>query len=137
MKGILTNIETIVGKFDLRMSKIINHRKILAEIHELPCVKITDFNSTNDLPFRICCLYFVWNEINGILYIGKAYDLRQRWRYGKDEKSLNPYTSHHMMERAIRSGATLSWFTCPKEYTTTAEQMLIKYLKPSWNTIHK
>lgn len=100
--------------------------------------KIKLENENYNLPFNICGLYFLLHPDQGILYIGKTINLRQRWSILRDDKSNELLTCHHMLERSLEQGGVyLAWKEINREIAGLIEPILIKKLHPKWNTINK
>ena len=49
-------------------------------LSKLPCISIDSVEACDRIPPGIACLYFVHHPHHGLLYIGKAANLRLRWR---------------------------------------------------------
>lgn len=105
-------------------------------LDHLPSLELKDDKFYDDrlLP-RISCIYFLKHETKGLLYIGKAKDLRSRWVVGKD-KYGQYYECHHMLERSLRLGnIKLVWYKICPSVSLFVETILIGKFRPQWNTI--
>ncbi len=93
-------------------------------------LNINDHESLDQLPLNTSCIYFLTHPKQGILYIGKASDLRGRFR-GKNFSGVH---THHRLEAAIKlKNVRLSWVDCLEPAKTIIEMLLIRNLKPAWN----
>ncbi len=124
------NMEEIKFHFD-KLTDYVCQVNIL----KLPFIFITDFDSTHTLPVNITCVYFLTHQEEGLLYVGKALNLKTRWRvqtniYGQ----ILPEFNHSCLFPAIELGnVKLHWWEILPELRSLCESILIKKLKPKWN----
>jgi hypothetical protein len=103
------------------------------DLAKLPFVVLDSLEACDKIPRGISCLYFLRHTPSGLLYVGKAADLRGRWRAegraGGERKAL-----HHLHARCIEVGGTvLSWFQLHQRAHEIAETVAIRVLHPPWN----
>jgi hypothetical protein len=112
----LTDIERTLTAFD--------RESFLAD---LPYVIIEDENVYKQIPSCASGVYFLTHHQKGLLYIGKAKSIRQRWAF-------NAYQEHDCLEPAIcLENVKLTWWVIPAHMITIVEDMLIRLWNPKWN----
>ncbi len=112
-------------------SRINAMRKRLArlDLSSLPRFKITDEDVSERLPRAMAAIYFLLHPTEGVLYIGKAHNLKGRW-----SPNFFRRTPHECFEGALELGdVELAWWAVPKEYLTALEALLIQIWSPKWN----
>jgi len=88
---------------------------------ELPGADIETCEARKMLP-SISAVYFVIDDAGRIVCIGKAYNLKDRWK------------AHHCAPRLSElTGARLAWCELPFGYLTAVESLLIQVHRPAWN----
>lgn len=98
---------------------------------ELPSVLI-DAIPFDNCPFANNAIYFLTHPTYGILYVGKANNLRGRWRCDWNYGALEWMPTHKQHQRALDLGGVyLSWTECKNP--DVIEAILIKALQPPWN----
>lgn len=87
-----------------------------------------------DLPKKVSCVYFLYHEKHGVLYIGKAKDLYERWKRTLHDNGIVD-KEHHKMADAIELGNVhLCWLELDNNLTNIVEHVFIRNLHPIWNT---
>lgn len=96
------------------------------ELESLPSVLLTDKEGcTASIPSGVSGLYFLWGQEHGLLYVGKARNLRARWH-------IYPWHQYH--DRCLElGGVRLSWFALDELALEVAETVAIRVLAPHWN----
>jgi hypothetical protein len=125
------------------------------KIADLPAVSIDGLYINGTLPVRTSAVYFLRSESpsapfkggenrarpgtkrNGILYIGKATDLRQRWNtqiITQPSGMKYEVQVHQKLKEAIALGdVRLHWWAVDKPCLAIAESLLIQLHRPPWN----
>jgi hypothetical protein len=105
-------------------------------IDELPSVPIDGDDWNRDLE-PVAAIYFVRSRSKGILYVGKAGNLRRRWHkqwWIHPDGSGDWTTRHHREEQSVRFGdCDLFWMETPTQYLDVLEALLIFRHDPPWN----
>ncbi len=71
----------------------------------------------------VCAVYFLMRESGKLLYVGRALDLKLRWR-----------STHHRQEAALKlRDVSLYWLVCPFERLDVIEHLFIATRRPAWN----
>ena len=135
----LTWVEGLIESIGTHLSRV--------DIKSLPCVRIESPDVWEALPIRTPAIYFLVSDNlseplrwrpqkyrrirrNGLLYIGKAVDLRQRWN---NNSFMAP--GHEMLEKSIAVGdVSMHWLAVKRQHTAIIESVLIQRYKPPWNT---
>lgn len=111
--------------------------RIMSEVsvEKLPHVAIDSLASFDRLP-TVSGLYFLVSNSGEVLYLGKAENVKARWKprrnvYGEVMHS----TSHRMLLRAVEQQCRLHWLELPKHLITLAETAALRRRKPSWNSV--
>lgn len=103
-------------------------------ITDLPGVAVTDWRPLTDLPVRTSAIYFLVSRSQGLLYIGRATNLRSRWD-NLPVDLMNDFPAHAKRRPAIELGdVTLHWWGMPRECLAIVESILLQVNKPPWNT---
>jgi len=126
-------IEQAVDEVTARVQSLLKD----LDFRELPSIAIDSLEACDKIPRGIPCLYFVHHPSFGLLYLGKAVDLRRRWkaegRIGQLRTAL-----HQIHKRCIEIGnVTLSWFQLDPRAHEIAETIAIRFFHPWWNTRKK
>lgn len=118
------------------LHKIIYDSLLKIDLNSLPFINIKNRESFESLPPNICCVYFLIHPVQGVLYVGKAINLRSRWRIKYNAwGQFNREQNHDCLLKSIRlRDVKLAWWEIPKEYKPLIENMLIKIYNPKWNT---
>ena len=96
-------------------------------ITSLPFVMIEEYELYKSLPTRTAAIYFLTHPELGMLYIGKAKNLRMRW-------AENNYNEHDCLEIALQTeNVRLSWWEMPSDLHGLIEESLIRLWQPKWN----
>lgn len=105
------------------------------DIDSLPNVLIEDMYVVDLLPSDTSAIYFLSHHDKGLLYIGKASNLKGRWSLKCDiAGQFSVELTHHCLDPAINlSNVRLSWWSVPKVCLATIESILIRDLSPRWN----
>lgn len=123
--------------FDCKIQKLLINFD-LANLYLLPKIILKNENYYNEnlIPEKICGLYFLFHDNDGLLYIGKSINLRSRWSIVKNYKTGEIITSHKMLQRSLEhQNVMLAWNEMPRHYSDLLEPILIKRFKPAWNTV--
>ncbi len=103
------------------------------QIGELPSVPIRGWEDLG-LPDATTAVYFLVSRSQGLVYIGRATNLRSRWAPLPFDL-MNDFPAHHKRRPAIMLGdVTLHWWTVPRESLALIESMLLQIHRPLWNT---
>lgn len=98
-----------------------------ALLSSLPFVIIDHEEFWQVIPVKTTGIYFLTHPVEGLLYIGKAKNIRNRW-------SDTFMGIHDCLEGAVRLGnVRLSWLPLPDGLNLLVEQKLIRLWKPKWN----
>ena len=101
-------------------------------VEDLPFAQMVSPDFNVFLPFATSAIYFIRSDSKGLLYIGGATDVRQRWRYSP--MAFQP-SVHHRVEDAVALGdCKLHWMAVPKQYLGLFECLFINHYKPPWNS---
>lgn len=106
-------------------------------IRDLPSVPIARLE-TPDLPVRTSAIYFLWSRSEGLVYLGRATDLRIRWAahswvHTNGERALAKIHATH--ERALELGdVRIHWWAIPREHLGLVEGSLLRIHRPPWNS---
>ena len=101
------------------------------ELYCLPGIEINADSNFYTIPKKISCVYFLVHPTRGILYIGKALDLRNRWT----NKYHIQRVAHDCHEPCLKLGmVSLRWFLLDDPVKTIAEMLLIRKIRPEWNS---
>ncbi len=110
---------------------------------ELPGVGMIALDVSDALPAATSAVYFLWSASKGLLYIGKAGNLRNRWRLvysfiktgdPMEDIRWDPQGTHSKLRDALELGdVTLHWLAIPRDYITLAESLLVQAHTPPWN----
>jgi hypothetical protein len=122
--------------FEIKISKLLDKINAI-HLSDLPGIELEDEFSSEKIPRKLSCIYFLTHDSKGILYIGKTLDLFSRWIYVKSCYPYNPPDKqHHMLERSLHlKNVHLHWFEIGGITATIIEPILINKLKPKWNTV--
>jgi|SRR5271157_2409153 len=94
------------------------------DIQELPGVLINHPRFACALPTRTTAVYFLRSNKHGLLYVGKASDLRNRWLGGW----------HQYLSDALTLGdVTLHWLVVSRDALSATEKALILEHRAPWN----
>jgi len=116
---IINQIQAGLAQIEKALSKL--------QIGALPYVVIADDDVCESLPMRTAAVYFLTHPTEGLLYIGKAKNVRSRW-------GAPAYRQHDCLEMAIRlRDVRLSWWALPESLLGVVEESLIRMRKPKWN----
>jgi len=114
--------------------------KLLAEtrgfsIDALPGIDVDSLDFGDKLPVSTPAVYYLVHECKGVLYIGKATNIRSRWAFRRNTVGGDvPMQIHHRLEEAIRLGnVRLYWWAVPRECLVILENLLIQRHRPPWN----
>ena len=122
-------LENLIAECRLNIRRRFRH----VTLDDLPYRNLADFQSCDDLPSRLPCIYFLLHPKHGVLYIGKAKNIRQRWRsQGVAGGNREPAHKHH--ERCVEIGnVKLSWLELDPSAHEMVETEAIHYYNPCWN----
>lgn len=115
-------------------------RLLLPEyLQNLPSISITLISLQRKLPV-VSAVYFIYHSRFGLLYIGRASNLRSRW-YPKlrsdDLRQVDFTYSHHCMADAlVLRGSRLYWQEVERPHLHRVETHYIRALAPAWNVAH-
>jgi excinuclease UvrABC nuclease subunit len=106
-------------------------------IRELAGVRVDGEEFVQRLP-DLPAVYFLLSDKNGLLYVGKANNVRKRWApaywihpTGKTECIRR----HDKLEESIALGdVTLHWWSVSRPMLAMAESLLIQIYAPPWNS---
>lgn len=132
---LLDELCNLTKKFQEKYDKLLNKFNHYY-LEQLPFIELIndDFYTNNLLPSE-SCLYFLTHNKEGLLYIGKAKNLRSRWRIDKSNNG-DYIKSHHMLRPVLDlKNVKLSWYKICSSLSLFIEHMLIKKLNPKWNTL--
>jgi hypothetical protein len=102
---------------------------------QLTGVPIQGVEFIESLP-KIPAIYFLVSQKKGLVYIGKAHNLRAHW-WPKEPLDHNywPDLCHHRLKQAINQGdVTLHWMEVPPDQLGVLECLLIQIHQPAWNS---
>ena len=104
---------------------------------ELPGIALDAIGFENGLPVATSAVYFLMRQ-GRILYIGRAANLRGRWRVNyfimDPPADIHWAACHHRLKQSLElGGVMLHWWALPKKYLGVAESVLIQIHKPPWN----
>jgi excinuclease UvrABC nuclease subunit len=102
------------------------------DIEHLPGVRMDCEKFAERLPLATSGVYFLRSEACGLLYIGKATNIRQRWM----PHPLAPFVpqNHRRFEDALDQGdVMLHYLELPQYQLATIESMLLQMHRPPWN----
>jgi hypothetical protein len=94
----------------------------LISLDSLPSVNVDNEKVFEALPHKASCVYFLTHAEQGLLYIGKAYDLKQRFKY-----------HGHIRPALSLKNVRLFWLELPCELLAICEDVLIAGRTPRWN----
>lgn len=95
-------------------------------IESLPSVLIEDEEVYRRLPEDVSAVYFLTHPYEELLYLGKANDLRTRWRpSGHTHDCLDPT----LQLRDVK----LAWWALDVDLLSAVEEVLTKAWRPLWN----
>ncbi len=99
------------------------------DLRSLPSIAIDKPKFASGLPV-ISAVYFIFCFITDKqpLYIGKAVNLRSRWR------PSFMAGEHRMLQQSLELDAILRWLEVPRRQLTVAETLLIQIYSPEWNS---
>ncbi len=80
------------------------------------------------LPMRTTAVYFLVSAEFGLLYVGRAMDLRARWVNG---------VHHHLVDCLLLGDVTLRWLVVSRESLADTERLFIGLLDPAFNGSRK
>jgi hypothetical protein len=99
-------------------------------LEDLPRVAVDSPDFYDALPCAVSAIYFLGNDRQGLLYIGKATNLKTRWRRDHDAPSLN----HAKLEQCLDLGdVELAWWAVPTHCLVILENLLVRLHRPKWN----
>ena len=102
------------------------------EVTQLPSLPVSDVGFADMIALGKCGIYFLRSRHDGLLYIGKARDIRQRWRAGGTGDSRYPKHQHH--KRCLElGGIDLHWLEIDVGDIDIAEILAIRTYDPPWN----
>ncbi len=106
-------------------------RRIISRIdlQSLPSAVIDSPNFSDNLP-TIPAVYFVFGRGKKPVYIGKAVNLRNRWKL----PSVMGNVHAKLRDSLNLKGAHLRWLEMPKDELLVAEVLLIQHYAPKWNS---
>jgi excinuclease UvrABC nuclease subunit len=106
------------------------------DVRDLPSVPVDDVHFAGNLPL-VPAVYFLETPSLGLLYIGRATNLRSRWaaRFRWDGSGRIDWEhSHAKLADALAVGdARLAWLAVPREYLAFTESLLLQIHTPPWN----
>lgn len=106
------------------------------KVLDLPYTEIDDDFFYKRLKTQCSCIYFLAHKNKEILYVGKAIDLRQRWRFCIESEASEPYAKHHKLDESLELGnVRIHWLEAEKTLLSILESVFIKELQPRWNTV--
>ena len=76
------------------------------------------------LPNRTTAVYFLVSAEFGLLYVGKATDMRGRWVHG---------FHHHLVDSLLLGDVTLRWLVVSRDSLADTERLFIGLLDPAFN----
>lgn len=109
---------------------------IAIDIGALPGVGVDHPGFGDVLPFSTAAVYFLVSGEGRLLYIGKAANLRNRWRvaYQLIGTGIDWSACHGKLKDAVAlGGVVLRWWELPRRYLATAESILLQIHEPPWN----
>ena len=97
---------------------------------ELPFYKINDVWDLEEIKKNISCIYFVISQAHGLLYIGRAKDLRARyfWHF-----PLFPESHKMILPMIFLQDCKISYLEMNHELLEEAEKILIYHYSPHFN----
>jgi hypothetical protein len=139
-----------VDEDTIRLFRLLRDRFEAIRPSELPGVPIASHDVADLLPCATTAVYFLHSATRGLLYIGRATNLRSRWRLRTKAAKLGgphltsklgaPYAidwelCHAKLSECIEIGdVTIHWLTVPRELLASAESLLIQIHSPPWNS---
>jgi GIY-YIG catalytic domain len=121
-KNNVHDLQSIVDKIAKLYYRIEELSKLI-NLDSLPSINLDNEGIFKALlPNAPHCVYFLTHAEHGLLYIGKAYNLKYRFKH------------HEHLQPAIDLGnARLSWLELPRELPAVLEDVLIVGRRPKWN----
>ena len=120
--AMLRNVRILLAKIDVR---------------DLPHVPVDDLDFTRMLP-ETDAVYFLISAVDGLLYIGRATNLRRRWyvnRQVSDTSKPEWPLCHHALKPALDLGdVQIHWLLVGRDQLAIIESLLIQLYQPPWNT---
>jgi hypothetical protein len=102
----------------------------------LPGVAVEAIGFEDRLPVTTTAVYFLMRK-GRILYIGRATNLRNRWRVENeliDTSKVCWERCHHKLADALELGdVSLHWWVLPRKYLAIAESVFLQIHRPPWN----
>jgi hypothetical protein len=129
LEQVVSEIERAVDEVNTRIISFLQK----LDLKKLPSIPIDSLEACDKIPRGITCLYFVLHP-SSLLYVGKAKDLRARWRaaghVGEERQAM-----HGLHNRCIDVGKChLSWLRLHIEAHEIVETLAIRVLHPAWNS---
>ena len=107
-------------------------------ISDLPSALIEGLDVGLLLPPNTSAIYFLRSMSQGLLYIGRATNLRGRWRLQRrisDASQIEWELCHAKLREAIAlEDVTIYWWPIPPHHLAVAESVLLQIHKPPWNS---
>lgn len=124
----------------LCIETVIANRKALADVLNqlpfdlLPSIVIDTVDLGPRLP-NVACVYFLTHPDQGLLYVGRAVALSQRFEVPKNIYQQRMWDlAHAWLYPCYRLGnVRLSWWTIPSDFIEEVESAAIKILHPRLN----
>lgn len=129
-------VDSIVKGLEPALAQItsILEQLSIADLPSAPMVS-PDFNIF--LPTATSAIYFIRSKSRGLMYIGRATNVRNRWRKATSwvrSDTICWEMCHHRFRDALKlKDCVLHWLPVPKPYLGVLEGLLIHYHKPPWN----
>lgn len=123
---ILSDIKAEIDRLESRLA-LVNWRELVAS---LPTVSPHSRNVSTKLP-SVSAVYFLHNRAKELLYIGKAENLKTRWRASRN-------VEHDHLSKALKmDDVQLSWQEMEIRHLIIIESAFIRLWFPTWNVIGK
>jgi len=135
----IPDLHDLVNEFTSLRSRLVESLSALkpAHIESLSGIPLENYKSINALPEATSCVYFLTHPEQGLLYIGKANNLKKRfYMYPSIFDTSQPEVlhTHPALIQAVRCGNTkLSWLEVSPDLNEMIEKILIGTLVPKWN----
>ena len=125
----------LTGKFE---EFVVSLRRLV--IPGLPSISLDTYESAATHGPACSAVYFLWSKREGLLYIGKATNVRNRWRlrtrYDRSagREAIWWEMCHSRLRDAVELGdVRLHWWDMPRQYITAVESLLLQIHRPTWN----
>jgi excinuclease UvrABC nuclease subunit len=105
----------------------------------LPRIEIRTESLYQELPRQTTAIYFLIHPTEGLLYVGKAVNLKSRWKpHTYPDGEIYEALTHSCLKLALEMGGVeIAWWTVPKRYLTIVETLLIQHWSPKWNVTER